>query len=105
MEALLLAIPLPKPKRDRADVLQVERLQTRRYPLRPKRNELPRRSLHRRNRQLLVMSPEPSCQNDKQSCGMFINVQPYQISYGVRAFNLLFVTVLICIPNLAAAST
>jgi hypothetical protein len=31
MEALLLAIPLPKPKRDRADVLQVERLYARRY--------------------------------------------------------------------------
>jgi hypothetical protein len=38
MEALLLAIPLPKPKRNRADVLQAERLSARRHSLRSKRH-------------------------------------------------------------------
>ena len=56
MEALLLAIPLPKPKRDRADVLQAERLSARRHSLRSKRHKLPRCRLHRCRHQLLVMS-------------------------------------------------
>jgi transposase len=56
MEALLLAIPLPKPKRDRADVLQAERLSARRHSLRSKRHKLPRGRLHRGRHQLLLMS-------------------------------------------------
>ena len=60
MEELLLAVPLSQPKRHRAHVLPPEGLSARRHPLRPERRELPRRSLHRRDRQLLVMSPDPS---------------------------------------------
>src|SRR5436305_11666272 len=58
-EELLLAIALSQPQRHRAHVLPPEGLPTRRDPLRPQRRELPRRSLHRGRRQLLVMSLHP----------------------------------------------
>src|SRR3954451_12821600 len=61
MEELLLAIPLSQPQRHRAHVLPPEGLPTRRDPLRPQCRELPRRSLHRGRRQLLVMSLDPRC--------------------------------------------
>ena len=60
MEKLLLAIPLSEPKRHRAHVLPPERLPPRGHPIRPKRRQLPRRSMYRRNRQLLVMSLNPN---------------------------------------------
>src|SRR5688572_19442181 len=60
LEELLLARPLPRPQRHRAHVLSPERLPAYRHALRPARHQLPRRRLHRRNRQLLVMSPDPS---------------------------------------------
>src|SRR3954447_7978337 len=44
----------------RAHVLPPEGLPTRRDPLRPQCRELPRRSLHRGRRQLLVMSLDPN---------------------------------------------
>ena len=37
----------------------------RRNPIRPRRRQLPRRRLHRRDRQLLVMSPGPSVSKPK----------------------------------------
>jgi len=40
--------------------LTPEGLPSRRYPLRSARDQLPRRRLHRRNRQLLVMGPGPN---------------------------------------------
>ncbi len=92
MEALLLAIPLPKPKRDRTDVLQAERLSARRHPLRPKRNKFPCRSLYSCNDQLLVMSLEPSSQT-RMSCERAfavrragrhsLRVDLYQESWGI----------------------
>src|SRR3954453_12599832 len=60
VEELLLAIPLSQPQRHRAHVLPPEGLPTRRDSLRPQCRELPRRSLHRGRRQLLVMSLDPS---------------------------------------------
>jgi hypothetical protein len=44
----------------RAHVLQAEGLQARRHTLRPKRHKLPRSRLHCCDRQLLVMSLDPS---------------------------------------------
>ena len=52
--------PFLQPQRHRAHVLPPEGLPTRRDPLRPQCRELPRRSLHRGRRQLLVMSLDPS---------------------------------------------
>src|SRR5687767_7665992 len=60
LEELLLARPLPRPQRHRAYVLSPEGLPAYRHALRPARHQLPRRRLHRRNRQLLVMSLDPS---------------------------------------------
>src|SRR4051795_8458469 len=51
---------LSQPQRHRAHVLPPEGLPTRRDPLRPQCRELPRRSLHRGRRQLLVMSLDPN---------------------------------------------
>ena len=63
LEELFLAGSLPRPKRHRADVLPAEGFPAHRHPIRPPRNQLPRRGLHRGHRQLLVMSPDPrSCQ-------------------------------------------
>ena len=59
LEELLLARPLPRPKRHRAHVLPPQGFPPRRHTIRPQRRQLPRRRLHRRNRQLLVMSPDP----------------------------------------------
>ena len=73
MEKLLLAIPISQPKRHRAHVLPPEGLPTRRDPLRPQCRELPRRSLHRGRRQLLVMSLDPRCSVpafDGVGCGL-----------------------------------
>jgi transposase len=60
MDELLLAFPLSKSQRHRAHVLPLEGLQTRGEPPRPERQELPRRRMHRRNCQLLVMSLDPN---------------------------------------------
>ena len=59
MEELLLALPLPQPQRHRAHVLPAEGLPARGDAIRPKRGKLPGRSVHRRRRQLLVMSLDP----------------------------------------------
>ena len=59
LEALLPASPLPQPQRHRAHVLPAQGLPPRRHPIRPPRDQLPRRRLHRGHRQLLVMSLGP----------------------------------------------
>ena len=59
MEVLLLALPLPQPQRHRAHVLPPKGLPPRGDALRPKRRQLPRRGLHRSDRQLLVMKSGP----------------------------------------------
>lgn len=48
---------LPRPQRDRTDVLPPQGLQARRNPIRSSRRQLPGHSLHRSHRQLLVMRP------------------------------------------------
>ncbi len=48
LEKRLLAVPLPQPQRDRTHVLPPQGLSARRYPLRPKRDQPPRRRLRRR---------------------------------------------------------
>ena len=60
MEELLFAIPLPQSQRHRTHVLPIEGLQAGRDTIRPKRRQLPRRGLHRRHRQLLVISLDPN---------------------------------------------
>ena len=57
---LLLAFPLRQPRRHRAQVLSLEEFQESGHAIRPQRRELPRSSLHRRYRRLLVMSLEPN---------------------------------------------
>ena len=57
LEELLLARPLSRPQRHRAHVLSPEGLPAYRHALRPARHQLSRRRLHRRNCQLLVISP------------------------------------------------
>jgi hypothetical protein len=59
MEELFLALPLSKPKRNRTNVLSIERLPAGGEALRPKRHKFPRRRLHCCSRQLLVMSLDP----------------------------------------------
>jgi hypothetical protein len=56
---LLLAAPLPGPQRHRAHVLQAQGLPPHCNPIRSTGYKLPRSGLHRSNRQLLVMSPDP----------------------------------------------
>ncbi len=60
LEALLLTRALPGAQRHRADVRTPERLPPYCHPLRSLGDQLPRRRLPRRHRQLLVMSLEPS---------------------------------------------
>ena len=51
--------PLSPAPQDREHVRQAQGLAPHRHPLRPLRPHLHERDLHRRNRHLLVMSPEP----------------------------------------------
>ena len=60
MEKLFLTSPLPQAKCHRANVLPPQRLPPYRNSIRPKSNCLYGRHLHRRDRQLLVMSLEPN---------------------------------------------
>ena len=60
MEELLFAVPLSQSQRHRTHVLPVEGLPAHRDTLRPKRSQFPCGRLHRRNRQLLVMSLDPN---------------------------------------------
>lgn len=60
LEELLLACALSRPQRHRVHVLPPQGLPPRRHAIRPQRRQLPRRRLHRCNRQLLVMSPGPN---------------------------------------------
>jgi transposase len=59
LEELLLTFSLSKPQRHRAHVLPLEGLSPSCDAIRSKRRELPRRRLHRCDRQLLVMSLGP----------------------------------------------
>src|SRR3954471_10475479 len=70
-----LAIPLSHPQRHRAHVLPPEGLPTRRDPLRPQCRELPRRSLHRGRRQLLVMSLDPKAEASGQKILVFTRLE------------------------------
>jgi len=60
MEELLFAVPLSQSQRHRTHVLPVEGFPAHRNTLRPKRDQFPRCRLHRRDRQLLVMSLGPN---------------------------------------------
>jgi hypothetical protein len=69
MKMLLLAPPLPQPKRHRTHVLPLERLPPRGDALRPQRRPLPRRRLHhRRDHQLMVMSHTLVVASGRQRC-------------------------------------
>lgn len=59
LQELLLTRALPKPERHRAHVLPPQGLPACRDPLRQIGDPFPRRSLHRRHRQLPVMSLDP----------------------------------------------
>ena len=59
-EAVLLARTLSRPQRNRAHVRPPQGLPSDRDPLRQARGKLPRCRLRRRNRQLPVMSLEPT---------------------------------------------
>src|SRR3954451_12737003 len=83
MEELLLAIPLSQPQRHRAHVLPPEGLPTRRDPLRPQCRELPRRSLHRGRRQLLVMSLDPKSLAEQPGIGRGAVLQRHHDFVGV----------------------
>jgi hypothetical protein len=60
LEELLRAVALPKPKRHRTDVLPAQGLSPHRDALRSPRQQLSRRRLPPRCRQLLVASLEPN---------------------------------------------
>ena len=61
--------PLQAAQPHRAHVRQAQGLATHRHPIRPLRPHLHERHLHRRNRHLLVMSPEPSDRPQHQPAG------------------------------------
>jgi len=69
-EAVLLALPLPRPERHRAHVLPLEGLPPHRHSIRPKRSQFPRSCMPGSRRQLLVMSPDPSSKWDNYSYGL-----------------------------------